>query len=127
MALPEVTEHFSHGAPCFFIQDKRPLCYYHANHRGDGRTSLWCPAPPGVQPELVSAEPQRFFRPTPSATGTFSTWIGVYLDTTGANRVDWREIARTLEGAYRTVAPKRLVDELGNRTKRTSRRRHAER
>jgi hypothetical protein len=109
LALPEVNERLSHGEPCFFVQDRRPLCYFHDNRNGDGRISLWCPTPPGVQDELVTGEPQRFFRPTPSARGTFSTWLGVYLDTTGANRVDWNEIRAILEGAYRTVAPKRLV------------------
>jgi hypothetical protein len=93
LALPEVTERFSHGAPCFFIRDKQPACYYHDNARGDGRVSLWCPAPAGVPVELVTAEPQRFFRPTPSASGTFATWLGVYLDNTGGSRVDWKEIA----------------------------------
>jgi hypothetical protein len=60
----------------------------------------------------VTAEPQRFFRPAPSASGTFSTWIGVYLDTTGANRVDWNEISRILEAAYRSIAPKALIKQL---------------
>ena len=69
--FPGVNERLSHGAPCFFVQDKRPLCYYHDDHHGDGRISLWCPAPPGVPEELVGAEPERFFEPTPSASGTF--------------------------------------------------------
>jgi hypothetical protein len=34
LALPEVNERLSHGALCFFIQDRRPLCYYHDNHCG---------------------------------------------------------------------------------------------
>jgi hypothetical protein len=34
LALPEVNERLSHGAPCFFVQDKRPLCYYHDHHTG---------------------------------------------------------------------------------------------
>ena len=72
---------------------RRPFCYFHDNHNGDGRISLWCPTLPGVQEELVTAEPERFFRPPPSASGTFSTWLGVYLDTTGTNRVDWKEIS----------------------------------
>ncbi|MEO5842129.1 MAG: MmcQ/YjbR family DNA-binding protein, partial [Acidimicrobiales bacterium] len=71
VALPDVNERFSHGAPCFFIGDKRPLCYYHDDHRGDGRISLWCPAPPGIVQELVSSEPERFFVPQQSARGTF--------------------------------------------------------
>src|SRR5215204_3158431 len=92
LALPEVKEQLSHGAPCFFIRGKRALCYYHDNHRGDGRISLWCPSPPGVAEELTAAEPQRFFEPTPSASGTFSGWLGVYLDTSGPHKVDWDEI-----------------------------------
>jgi hypothetical protein len=112
LALPGVNERLSHGAPCFFIQDKRPLCYYHDNHRGDGRISLWCPAPPGVPEELAGAEPQRFFEPAPSASGTFSEWLGVFLDTSGAHTVDWAEIAAIIEDAYREVAPKKLIAQL---------------
>ena len=26
LALPEVNERVSHGEPCFFVRDKRPLC-----------------------------------------------------------------------------------------------------
>jgi hypothetical protein len=62
LALPEVTERWSHGAPCFFVRRSRALCYFHDDHRGDGRTSLWCPARPDVREELVSTEPERFFR-----------------------------------------------------------------
>ena len=112
LGLPEVNERLSHGAICFFVRDTRPLCYFHDNHRGDGRVSLWCPAPAGAQEELVGSEPARFFAPTPSAKGTFSDWLGVYLDTTGANKVDWNEVAAILEEAFRMVAPKRLVAEL---------------
>jgi hypothetical protein len=112
LALPEVNERLSHGAPCFFVRDKRPLCYYHDDHRGDGRISVWCPAPSGVQEELVSAEPERFFRPPLSARGTFSGWLGVYLDTSGDNTVDWNEIAAILDDAFRILAPKALIAEL---------------
>jgi hypothetical protein len=65
-ALPEVTERLSHGAPCFFVREKRPLCCFH-DHHNDDRVSLWCPAPPGAQEELIRDEPERFFKPTPSA------------------------------------------------------------
>jgi hypothetical protein len=112
LALPGVKEHMSHGAPCFFVRDKRPLCYYHDNHRSDGRISLRCPAPPGVPEELVAAEPERFFEPTPSGSGTFSNWLGVYLDGSGDQNVDWGEVAAILEDAYRVVAPKALIAEL---------------
>jgi hypothetical protein len=115
LALPEVNERLSHGAPCFFVRDRRPVCYYHDHHNDDGRISLWCPAPPGAQEVLVSAEPERFFKPPTSASGTFSSWLGVFLDTSGENKVDWDEIAAILEDAYRNVAPKMLIAELDYR------------
>jgi hypothetical protein len=111
-ALPQVSEVLSHGEPCFFLRGKRPICYYHDDHNGDGRVSLWCPAPLGVQEELVAAEPERFFKPPTSASGTFSDWLGMYLDASGENGVDWDEIAAILEDAYRMVAPKTLIAEL---------------
>ena len=59
-----------------------------------------------------AAEPDRFFAPTPSATGAFSNWVAMYLDTTGAAAVDWAEVEAMLEEAYRLIAPRRLVDRL---------------
>jgi hypothetical protein len=47
-----------------------------------------------------------------SARGTFSSWLGVFLDTSGKNTVDWAEIAGILEDAYRSVAPKHLIAKL---------------
>ncbi len=117
LALPEVNERSSHGEPCFFVRDKRPLCYFHDDHSVDGRISLWCPAPPGVQEELVSAEPVRFFAPPTSASGVFSGWLGVFLDTAVPNKADWHEIAAIIEDAYRHVAPKTLVADLDNRSR----------
>ena len=114
LALPEVNERLSHGAPCFFIRDKRPLCYFH-DHHNDDRISLWCPAPPGVQQELVNSEPERFFKPPMSANATFSAWLGVFLDTAGEHAVDWDEITAILEDAFRTVAPKALIAQLDKR------------
>jgi hypothetical protein len=111
LALPEVNERLSHGEPCFFVQDKRPVCYYHDDHNGDGRISLWCPAPPGAQEALISTEPGRFFKPPMSATGIFSGWLGVFLDT---GQVDWDAIAEIVEDAFRYVAPKKLIVELDN-------------
>ncbi len=112
LALPEVNERLSHGEPCFFVRDKRPLCYFHDNHNGDGRISLWCPAPAGVSEELASAKAARFFKPPTSARGVFSGWLGIYLDTTGKNKVDWNEIAAIVEDAFRIVAPRQLIAQL---------------
>src|SRR4051812_43843816 len=114
LGLPAVSERMSHGEPCFLVEDRRPRCYFHDHHRGDGRISLWCPASPGVPAELTAGEPERFFRPTPSASGVFAPWLGVYLDTDGDD-VDWHEIAAIIEDAFRTIAPKTLVAELDAR------------
>ena len=111
LALPDVTERLSHGATCFFVRDKRPLCYFH-DHHNDDRVSLWCPAAPGVQEALVASEPTRFFKPLTSASGTFSDWLGVFLDHAD---VDWDEIAEILEDAFRLVAPAAAVAELDGR------------
>jgi hypothetical protein len=115
LAFPEVNERVSHGEPCFFVRDTRPLCYFHDDHNGDGRISLWCRVPLDVQQELTAAEPERFFTPPTSARGVFASWIGVYLDLAGTHRADWDEIAALLEDAYRHVAPKTLVAELDRR------------
>ncbi len=63
LALPEVTERLSHGAPTFFVRDKKTFVSFHDGHHGDDVVSVWCAASPGVQAELVGAEPDRFFRP----------------------------------------------------------------
>ena len=111
LELPDVTERLSHGATCFFVRDKRPLCYFHDHHNNDG-VSLWCPAAPGVQEALVASERTRFFKPPTSASGTFSDWLGVFLDHAD---VDWDEIAEILEDAFRLVAPATAVAELDSR------------
>jgi hypothetical protein len=113
LALPRVSERISHGEPCFFVEDKRALCYFHDNHNDDGRISLWCPVPPGVQDEMVRADSERFFKPPTSARGVFADWLGVYLDTiSGDSQPDWDEVAAIVRDAYRNVAPKALVVEL---------------
>jgi hypothetical protein len=109
LGFPEVNERLSHGEPCFFVRNRRPLCYFHDDHNGDGRVALWCPAPLGVQDELVSARPDRFFRPQPSARGVFATWVGVFLDRPRLRRSDWEEIGEILRDAYRLAAPPELA------------------
>ena len=100
--LPEVSERLSHGAPTWFIRDKKTLATFHADHHGDDRWALWCPAPPGVQSQLVEEEPERFF--VPPYVG-HRGWIGVQLDV----EPDWAEVAQIVADAYRLVAPKKLA------------------
>lgn len=107
LALPEVNERLSHGAPTFF-GPKKTFVMFHDDHHGDGRLALWCAAPPGVQASLVDEEPHRFF--VPAYVG-HRGWVGVRLDIDP----DWDEVAGIIEDAYRTVAPKRLLVELDAR------------
>jgi hypothetical protein len=105
LALPEATERLSHGAPTFFVRDKKTFVTYMDDHHGDGRLALWCAAPLGVQPALVAEEPERFF--VPPYVG-HRGWLGVRLD----RDPDWGELAGIVTDAYRTVAPKSLVARL---------------
>ena len=106
LALPEVTERPSHGAPTWFVRGKKTFAslWGHGHHQDDF-PHLWCAAPPGVQAELVETEPDRFFRP-PYVGGR--GWLGVRLDV----EVDDGELAALCEEAYRVVAPAMLVRRL---------------
>jgi hypothetical protein len=104
LALPGVTEKLSHGAPAFFA-GRQFLMLWIDGHHDDVFPHLWCAAPPGAQSELVTTEPDRFFRP-PYVGGR--GWLGVRLD----GRVDWKEIEVVCEEAYRSIASKKLIASL---------------
>ena len=105
LALPETNERLSHGAPTFFIRDRKTFVMFTDNHHDDGRLALWTAAPDGAQATLIDTEPERFFRPPYVG---HRGWIGVRLDVD----VDWEEIGHIVEDAYRCVAPKKLIAEL---------------
>jgi hypothetical protein len=109
LAFPEVTERLSHGQPTWFVRDKKTfVTLMEYGHHDNEFPHFWCAAPPGVQEELVSGEPDKFFRP-PYVGGR--GWLGVRLD----RGVEWAEIAELCEDAYRVVAPKKLVADLDAR------------
>jgi hypothetical protein len=105
LALPDVEERPSHGAPTFFYKGKKTFVMFHDDHHGDGRVALWCHAPAGVQDQVVREEPARFF--VPAYVG-YRGWIGVRLDVD----VDWGEVAGVVRDAYAMVAPQRVVEVL---------------
>jgi hypothetical protein len=77
LAFPEATERpWMDAMVSFRVRDKG-FVWYLENHHGDGRTALWCKAPPGAQPALVGSEPERFF--VPPYVGHHG-WIGIWLD-----------------------------------------------
>jgi hypothetical protein len=102
LGLPEVNERMSHGEPAWFIRDKKVLASLDNHHHGADHLAFWCPAPAGVQAELVEQEPDRFFRPPYVGP---RGWLGVRID----RQPDWAEIERILRDAYRLVAPKKLA------------------
>jgi hypothetical protein len=106
LALPETSERLSHGAPTFFVREKRSFLMVLTNHHGDGRFASWCAAPEGMQAMLVEADPERFF--VPPYVG-HRGWLGVRLD----RGLDWNEVAGVAEDAYAEVAPARLVEAAG--------------
>ena len=106
LPLPEVTERPSHGAPTFFVRDKKAfVMVWPDGHHHDEFPHLWCAAPPGAQTELIAADPDRLFR---SPYVGHHGWLGVRLD----RDPDFSEIAELCTDAYRVVAPKTLVARL---------------
>ena len=103
LALPETSERLSHGAPSFFVREKRCFLMLLDDHHGDGIFGIWCAAPAGSQELLVQADPARFFRPPYVG---HRGWLGVRLN----DGADWDELAGIVEDAFAAVAPKRLLE-----------------
>ena len=106
LALPEVSERLSHGAPTFFVRGKKAFLMVLTDHHGDGRFAIWCAAPTGMQSMLVEADPERFF--VPPYVG-HRGWLGVRLD----RGIAPDELAGVVEDAYAEVAPQRLLAQAG--------------
>jgi len=102
LALPETSERLSHGAPTFFVREKRAFLMVLTDFHGDGRFAIWCAAPDGLQRTLVDTDPERFF--VPPYVG-HRGWLGVRLD----RGLHWDELAGIAEDAYAEVAPRKLV------------------
>jgi len=105
LALPEMTERSSHGEPAWFVQGKKTVVTLDDHHHGGEHLAFWCPAPAGVQQEMVEQEPSRFFRPPYVGP---RGWVGIRL----TGRLNWSELAELLQDAYRTVARKRMIAKL---------------
>jgi hypothetical protein len=109
LALPETGERPSHGEPAFFVRDKKLVVVLDTHHHGADHLGFWCPAPDGVQAELVAQEPDRFFRPPYVG---HRGWLGVRLRADGLAAPDWDEIAEIVHEAFRLVAPTALLSGL---------------
>jgi hypothetical protein len=102
LALPETSERLSHGAPSFFVREKKCFLMVLDDHHGDGIFGIWCAAPPGNQELLVAANSERFFRPPYVG---HRGWLGVRFN----EGVDWDELMGIVEDAFATVAPAKLL------------------
>ena len=92
LALPEVEEFISHGAPTFRIKKQRTFATFADNHHDDGRVAVWLKAAPGTQEMLVESAPDRFFRPPYVGP---SGWVGVIFDA----KTDWAMLAELVAPA----------------------------
>ena len=99
LALPEATEKVAWGEPTWRIRDKL-FAMFANNHHGDGRIALWCKAAPGLQEDLVAANPKHFF--VPPYVGK-AGWIGIHLD----KGLDWGIVAGLVKDGYLEIAPKK--------------------
>jgi hypothetical protein len=103
LALPEVEERPSHGAPTFFVRGKKSFAtVWIRGHHDHEFPHLWCAAPEGVQGQLVKERPEQFFRPPYVG---HRGWLGVRLD----RAVPPDELTDLCEDAYRVVAPPSLA------------------
>jgi len=99
LRLPEAVEDEGGvGSPSFKVREK----IFAMHHPMNGRSSMWCKAPPGAQDVLVGSNPDQFF--VPPYVGHHG-WVGVYLD----GELDWDFVADLIEDSYRMTAPKRLL------------------
>jgi predicted DNA-binding protein (MmcQ/YjbR family) len=99
LALPEAVEaEGGVGSPSFKVRDK----IFAMKHPMEGRPSMWCKAPRGLQEVLIESDPERFF--VPPYVGHHG-WIGIWLDV----ELDWSHIADLVEDSYGMSAPKRLT------------------
>jgi hypothetical protein len=96
LALPDTNERESHGAPTFFIRDKRSFVSYMDNHHDDGRLALWCASSSDVQQMLATSRSEQFF--VPPYVGHLG-WVGVRLD----RDLSWNEIAGVITAAHGVV------------------------
>ena len=98
LALPEAVEDAEGvGSPSFKVRGK----IFAMHHPINGRSSMWCKAPPGAQDVLVGSNSQQFF--VPPYVGHHG-WVGVYLDVDP----DWNFVADLIVDSYCMTAPKRL-------------------
>ncbi len=100
-SLPETSEKLSHGSPTWWGGKKTFATFHHGGY-DEGRPAVWIKAPDGAQQALISADPERFYRPKYLGP---SGWVALRLQ----GKIDWAEVRFLLVQGYRMVAPKRAL------------------
>ena len=118
LAFPETSERLSHGAPTFFVREKRAFLMVLTDHHGDGRFAIWCARRTASRGCWSRPTRSRFF--VPPYVG-HRGWLGVRLD----RGLDWNELAGIAEDAYAEVAPAKLVEARAARSTEDARGRRA--
>lgn len=103
LSFPGTSERLSHGAPTFFVNEKKSFVQYHLNHHGDGKVALWCATPIGAQTILVETNPEIYY--IPAYVGHLG-WVGVRLD----RNAEWSDVKGVIQDAYLTKAPKKYIE-----------------
>lgn len=100
LALPEVSERPSHGAPTWFA-GKRVFATFWNDHHGDGHVAALVPAPPGVQEQLIARDPRVYYRPPYVGV---KGWVGIEVA-----KVSDETLRFHVETAWEMVAPRIAV------------------
>ncbi len=106
LALPEVEERESHGAPGWRSGGKsgKYFAYFSDRHHGEDAIALLVKTSGAdEQAALIDSDPERFYRP---AYYGASGWIGIVLN---APELDWEQVDHWLARSWRSIAPKRLT------------------
>ena len=106
LALPEVEERESHGAPGWRTGGKsgKYFAYFNDRHHGEPHIALLAKTSgTDEMTDLIARDPDTFFRP---AYYGASGWVGIILNRAG---VDWDQVAHWVQSSWRSVAPKRLT------------------
>ena len=101
LAFPESTEGEGWGNPTYRVHNR----VFAMQHLRDGRPTLWCMVPRGLQEAVVEIDPERFFIPRHT---THQAWIGIWLD----DDVDWEHVGELVADSYSFAAPKNLAQQL---------------
>ena len=94
LAMPEVSERLSHGAPTWWAR-KRTFAMFLNNHHNDGHIGVWAASTPGEQAALIATSPKTYYRPPYVGV---KGWVGIDLD-----HIDDEDLAGHLTDAWQLV------------------------